>query len=258
MKHRLLFMAFPLALLLVFSLLAVTAVQGSPLPQAAYNTPTARPDGRIIYVVQPGDNCVRISLLTGVQITDLRLLNNLDKDCTIRAGQELLIGRITPVAQATVGPTLTPTSLLPLSTLKGTGKLCILLFNDMNGNAMREASEPTLAGGAVSITDRSGKTSLTGKTTTSEEGVCFEVTEGEYSVSMAAPEGYNPTMNMNASIKILAGDTSIMDFGAQISTRAVTPVPVSEGGRSPLLGIVGGILILGGVVIGLYMRLIRR
>ena len=86
---------------------------------------------------------------------------------------------------------------------------------------------------------------------------CFEeIPEGEYNISVAAPEGYNPTTLMNYSLALQAGESSTLDFGAQISSLAV-PTPVSEGGRSPVLGIMGGILVLAGAGMGIYVWRLR-
>src|SRR3989304_5045848 len=117
-------------------------------------TPTPGADGRIIYVVQPGDNCFRVAALNGITVDQLRQLNSkLDENCTLIAGQELLIGigslagAPTPGLGSALGtPTVTPT---PLS---GTTEVCILLFEDTNGNALSEETEPAVAGGAVSWT----------------------------------------------------------------------------------------------------------
>lgn len=156
MNAKRFFVLFVLLSLLLFGVwLPAGAAPGA---QQQYATPTPGPDGRIVYIVQPGDNCFRVAALHGITVEQLRQLNSrLDENCTLVAGQELLIGVVspateTPEIQPTPGePTVTPT---PLS---GTTEVCVLLFNDANGNAMREASEPAVAGGAVSLTENNGK-----------------------------------------------------------------------------------------------------
>ena len=75
------------------------------LSQNVYQTPTPLPDGRILYIVQPWDTCVRVWLLTGVSIDQIRILNNLDLNCVIAPGQKLLIALAGPSeATATAGP----------------------------------------------------------------------------------------------------------------------------------------------------------
>ncbi|PJA41545.1 MAG: hypothetical protein CO182_06225, partial [Lysobacterales bacterium CG_4_9_14_3_um_filter_62_6] len=56
-------------------------------------TPTAESDGRIIYTVGEGDSCIRIALLNNIDENQLRAMNpELDKNCTVIAGQRLMIG----------------------------------------------------------------------------------------------------------------------------------------------------------------------
>jgi len=61
-------------------------VLAGSLSQSVYQTPTALPDGRVLYIVQPGDTCLRVSLLTGVTLDQIIKLNNLDVNCTIMLG----------------------------------------------------------------------------------------------------------------------------------------------------------------------------
>ncbi len=251
-----------LLLLTGLSILLMAAVWPSssaqPLTQVSYATPTALPDGRILYIVQPQDTCIRISLLTGISIDELRLLNGLDANCTLREGQSLLLGTVAPTPTP-FGPTATPTPILPSPTpFQGNGRICVFLFNDVNGNALVEDGEEGIAGGAISITDRVGKISREGTSQGGTDPVCFnDLPEGDYNISVAVPEGYNPTTRMNYALTLRAGDTTTLDFGAQLSARA-QPGEVAETPRSPLLAILGVILLLFGIGLGVYARLLLR
>lgn len=246
------------SLVLVGSVLSASA---SPQPQAVYFTPTPRPDGRIIYIVKQNDTCISISLLNNIPLDTLRSLNNIKgSDCVIQLGQELLLGLAGPAESATPGPSMTPTSLLPTSTpFAGNGEVCVELYNDINGNGLAEDTEPTMAGGEVSLTDEKGRFSNTGTTqaivdATVDQPLCFtNVPEGNYVVSIAVPQGYNPTTATSHSLQVLAGTTSTIDFGAQVSLRNAAPTPV-ETPRAPLLGILGGALILAGAGLALYLK----
>ncbi|KPL77654.1 hypothetical protein ADN00_08645 [Ornatilinea apprima] len=257
MKKRL-FLLTSLILTGLLALLAAPVTATPQQPQAFYQTPTPGADGRIIYIVKPGDSCLSISLLTGVELNDLRLLNNLDEECLLTEGKQLLLGVVTEPT-VTPGPSPTPTQALPTPTpFNGSGEICVFLFEDLNGNALAEELELSIAGGAVSITDREGEVSLTGETTTDPEPLCFsELAEGEYNISVAPPEGYNPTTAMNYPLILRAGDRSILDFGAQLSSEA-QPLAPSEGGRSPVMAIVGGLLLLGGIGLGVYFWRARK
>ncbi len=72
---------------------------------------------------------------------------------------------------------------------------------------------------------------------------------------MAVPDNFNPTMALNYSLKVNAGDRAFVDFGAQ--SRDVVVDPGAEenenaGGGSTALGIFGAILLLGGAGLGYY------
>jgi len=232
--------------------------------QATYKTSTPGADGRIIYVVQEGDNCTRVFLLTGVEISQLIALNGLDADCAIFPGDELILGIVeSPNLTETASTSPTPGDTLPSSTPPpGIAEVCIVLFNDVDGNSMRTEDEPYLGGGAVSINNRSGTISLTGKTIGGDpelvDPLCFwEVPEGEYNISVAIPDGFNPTTSMNYALTLQAGDQVTLDFGAQTSSNVISSDEPS-GGRSPLLGIAGLLIFLGGLGLGYYTLRSRK
>lgn len=230
--------------------------------QVYYYTPTAQPDGRILYTIKDNDTCISISLLNNIPEDQLRLLNNIQGDgCLfLRVGQQLLLGTVVP--EATSGPELTPTSLLPSPTpFNGSGELCILLFDDINGNAFidDETVELPLAGGAISVNDRAGKIAIN-ESTSSDGETCFtDLPEDIYTISVAAPEGYNPTMRTNVQVKLIAGDITSVDFGAQRSAVvAVQTEETARNNRSPLLGILGGLVLVFGLVFGAYALNLQR
>ena len=234
-------------------------------PQVGYQTPTAYPDGRVIYIVQSNDTCLRIELLTGVKVEQLRTLNKLDQNCTLSVGKELLLTVLTAVPTNTPNPDVTPTPLLPTPTLfAGNGEICVQLYDDANGNAFHEETEPLINGGAVSISDRLGKTSETGLTTTNPESLfCKQIPEGEYNITMAVPDGYNATNETTVIVPVQAGDQVYVDFGAQVSSRVAENQPTqvvetSNGSSNLLLAIVGGMLLLLGVGLGVYVLFMRR
>jgi hypothetical protein len=245
--------AFGLLAMIVFVIIIMIPTTGSvPLPQAVISTPTPQADGRIIYIVKENDTCISIALLMDISEQELRDLNNLEAgDCQfIYAGQEILVGikeedTPAPTAEVAVAPTATP--------FRGNGSVCIFLFTDENGNALAEETELPLAGGAVSVTDRLNTVNLTGTTDDSGDAICFsEVPEGDYNISVAIPEGYNPTTVMNYAIAIGAGEISTVDFGAQPGS-GLRPV-FSEENPSPLLLGLGIFFIAAGVGLWFYIR----
>lgn len=256
MKTSVIAFALVLILAALFNLTLPAAAE-SNLPQVYYSTPTPGLDGRIIYIVQPGDNCTIIYLKTGVEINQIKALNNIKgDDCNLIAGQELLIGVNAVRQEPTVTPTSGPAGPTP-TPMESTGQICVYVFNDINGNGIPDTDESAIIGGAISITDRVGKISLTGETA-GPDPVCFDdIPEGDFNISVAVPEGYNATTDLNYPLKLRGGDQSTLDFGAQISSQGAPALP-SEGGQSPILGILGGVLVLGGIGLGVYLLIIRR
>ena len=251
--------SFAFSLLFLFGLLLRIAlpVSASSALQVL-STPTAGSDGRILYTVQQGDSCISISLKNQISEDQLRSLNNLDTNCTVIAGQKLLLG-IVAATTPTIVITGTPTPVLPLATQSnGTGNICVYLFNDINGNTMVDANETAIAGGAASLINRSGDVSKTGMTDASGNSLCFNnLPEGDYNISMAPPEGYNSTTTMNYPLKLKAGDSDTVDFGAQDSSVA-TAANAAGNARSPLLAILGAALVLAGAGLGIYFRQLRK
>lgn len=230
--------------------------QASPHIQVPIHTPTPFPDGRIIYIVKKGDTLLSISLTTGVPVEELRGMNNLVND-VILVGQELLLGfGGPPEAGYTPGPTPTTTPLVPTPTPQpGTGNLCILLFDDVNGDSLRQEEEPSIPGGAISIDSRDADVSETVDTGSGYEPHCFEyLPEGLYTISVAVPPGYNPTTNTSYQVELGAGDITYIGFGAQPNSETLAEAPIipQEGEKSPILGIIGGVILLVGLVLALF------
>jgi hypothetical protein len=256
MKRKLFLVAGFLSLLSIFSFIVTAqALPPSQLPQFA--TPTPGADGRIIYIVRENDSCLRIQLLTGVPVEQLRVLNRLDENCTVTVGQELVIGigAGTSSEQPTAGPAPTETPSQPTPTpLPGNATVCILLYNDINGDSLVQEGETVIADGAVSVTGASGQFSEARATIAGVDPTCFEnVPEGVYTLNAAAPQGYYPTTQQTYRLEVVAGREYRVDFGAQQADTSLpqTGEPSAEGG-SALLGIVGGLLLLIGIGLGIY------
>lgn len=254
MKQKFILAALFVSFLFLFSfVLTAQALPPSQLPQFA--TPTPGADGRIIYIVKEGDSCLRIQLLTGVPVEQLRALNRLDENCSLLPGQELVIGIGASSDDPTPGPTPTEESSEPTPTpFPGNATVCILLYDDVNGDALRQDSEVVIADGAVSIIGVSGQFSEVRATQGGLEATCFEnVPEGNYNLSAAAPEGYYPTTQQTHLLEVQAGNIYEVGFGAQKSDNVIANPgdPGGEGGSS-FLGILGGTLLLLGLGLGVY------
>jgi hypothetical protein len=242
------------------------SVQAAPgEPQGAYPSPTPQPNGQIIYIVKAQDTCESISMMYGVSLEYLRTTNNLDSNCTIYEGQKITLGIGAPAAASpTPGPSPSPTMPQPTVTpgVGGMAQVCVLVYNDSNGDGLRQSTEVAIAGAAVSLTSLDGSYSKTLTTVinpdaTAYQGTCFtDVPMGQYNVSAAAPDGYNPTINLTSKIAVSAGDIAYIDYGAQLKTVVDPGNPVNQ--RSPLLGIIGAVFLLAGIGMGVYVWSLLR
>jgi len=269
MKRKLILLTLILAFFcgLILVLMAANPVQADSTGQAIYQTPTPNAEGEIIYTVRDGDTCTSIYLLfqNRVPIEQIVALNGLDTDCTLNASQKLIIATVDPPSDTEAGPAPTATLDLPVPTpFDGNAELCVVLYEDLDGNQMRSETEFYLAGGVISVNDRGGTYSETKETVGGDpdlvDPACFEdVPEGEYNLSMGIPDGYFATTSLNITLSITAGDTVVVDFGAQPASQGSDPAePVDDNGRSPLLLVIGILFLAGGAVLTYFFIRFRR
>jgi hypothetical protein len=220
---------------------------GPSLQPTPFPTPTPGPDGRIVYIVQENDSFWSIAAIAGISLEELYALNGIQPNDFAIPGAQLLLGYAGPAdPTAEVESQITPTSAEPTPTpIFSTGEICVLLFNDTNGNARLEEGEPALAGGQISIVDVNGAIAVDARTEEIVEGQCFkDLDAGDYNISAAVPEGYNPTTSMSLPLRLVAGDVKYVQFGAQISAAALDELPQNDQDRSMWFGIIGVLLIL--------------
>jgi LysM repeat protein len=257
-----------------------------PPAPTSFKTPTPGPDGNIIYVVQPGDTLYRIAGITGVSVDQIRALNGLTSDI-LSIGQRLIIVQGASQPSATQIPTVaasaagTSTSASPggtqpaattqapagtqiaqaTATVVGTGTVCALLWNDKNGDGVRDATEALLPGGQMAVVEiATGKPVQAYTTDGVSEPHCFkDLPAGQYTLSFAAPAGYNATTVTSTPLDVAAGSTSELEFGAQPSA-AIANQPAPRPSNSALLTAVlfaGGVVFLllaAGVAAFLFLR----
>lgn len=238
------------------------SAQGTP-----YQTPTPNANGDIIFKVRPGDSCTSIFLLTNVSIETIKSLNGLDDACVLYEGQDIILGRVEPVVLTqTAMPTATipPELITPSPTPSpGTATICVVLFHDKDGNGMRTIGEDYLYGGEVSVSNRDGSVSFTGTTVAGNpdevEPRCFaDLPQDSYNVTVAIPDGFNATTITNYALEVNAGEDATIDFGAQESTPSAGVITPDSARRSPVLGIVGGVVLLAGLGLAFYMWRTRK
>jgi hypothetical protein len=111
------------------------------------------------------------------------------------------------------------------------------------------------------VTENNGEYSASQDTTIpadpeAYQGICFStVPEGSYNITVAIPDNYNATMELNYSLQVNAGDTALVIFGAQSKDVVADPDSAENspsGGTSPWIGILGGFFLLGGGALGYF------
>jgi len=248
------------AILLSLSLLwaAFSPVHASNSFIQTQPTPTPGADGRILYTVVAEDTQIGISEKFGLDLNTLRQLNNWTADTLVIEGEVILLGVAGQEATATVAPTSEVVATVTEQT-PGTGMICVLLFDDVNGDALRQETEFGIANGQASVSERTGLASRTGTTLAEVDAdgapvpACFDqLPLGEYTVSVAAPQGYNPTTAQSSTIQLSPGNATTLNFGAQAGSSSGGALTPEEGGRSPLMGLLGVVLLLSGAGLGFY------
>jgi hypothetical protein len=237
---------------------AHAAPQAQPTP---FLTPTPGGDGRIRYIVKDDDTLWRIAAIAGITLEELMALNGIQPGDYINPGMELILGTGGPaVPTAEVGRRATEAQPTATATpISGTGDICVLLFRDENGNASLDEAEGPIVGGQLSVVNVEG--GLVGEATSDSnpEGHCFsELENGDYNVSAAVPEDYNPTTGMNLPVRLQPGDTKYVQFGAQPSSASQGASTGTTSGRSTLLGLLGVFLLVAGGFLGYVASRFRR
>lgn len=248
-----------LALFLGFVLPAQAVSNPAPLAQMTdFPTPTPGPDGRIVYIVQQGDSLWRIAAIAGISVQELAVLNGIETDTVLSPGTRLELGMAAPpqaTEEAAEAGETTPTGIEATATpISGTGEICVLLFDDIDGNGRLDDGEVPIEGGQISVTSLTG--TVVGEHTTEIDpldedlvGYCFtDVDNGEYNVSAALPEDYNATTVRSLPVRLAPGEIAYLQFGAQSST-ALIRLNEGSGTGSTILGVLGIIfLVLAGIL----------
>jgi hypothetical protein len=251
-------------------------------------TATPGPDGSLIHTVGPGQTCIGIATAYNIGLDVLEKQNNLtNATCKfISVGLKLIIkpagsvapgGAVTEPATVAAGgagtaaPAATeqtggaPTEAA-VANAQTTGTVCLLGYDDKNGNGIREPTETKLAGMTFTISAPTGP--IANYTTDGvAEPHCFaQLQPGSYTVNWKG-DGLTPSGDQNWSVTVTAGSTGSHEFGAKSSTTATATGGGSTSGPSggglptwaiALIGAFGVILFMGGLGVAGYFLLLRR
>ena len=134
----------------------------------------------------------------------------------------------TPTPVHTATPTVTPTHTVTPTPV--TGSVCVLAYDDRNGNRIRDLGEPLLSDAVLTLSDAQ-QTVGTYSTNGLNEPFCFVGLQPvAYFVSEMNPSGYESTSRDSWSIALYNGATLDIEFGDRTTmepppTPRPTPVP---------------------------------
>lgn len=216
-------------------------------PAATQTLATADANGRIVHTVQADDTLSSIAFAYGVTVDDLRRLNNLPADSElIVLGSQLIVRDGGPTPSPTSEPTSTddPVAATDVPEAEPTqvaevveepeasvpGRICVMSYNDENGNALRDNSENRQPGVTFVLDDSQD---IVGRYTTDgiSEPYCFaDLMPGVYTVRWE-DAAFTATTSQSWQVNLAAGDIVEREFGVQ---PAGAPAAV-EGGSAALI-----------------------
>ncbi|MBI4786984.1 MAG: DUF11 domain-containing protein [Chloroflexi bacterium] len=98
------------------------------------------------------------------------------------------------------------------------GAICVTVFNDLNGNGIRETGEGWLSGAQITVTNASSVAVAAWNSTPSQPYCFTNLPVGNYTVEERNPAGYRSTSPDLMSTEVEFGVAKLVDFGDQSST----------------------------------------
>jgi hypothetical protein len=177
-------------------------------------TQPPRDDGSQWHVVQSGETLGGIAVAYNTTAQNIRDLNSLTSD-VVWVGQELLIkpaGESEPEPQPDEAVEEEQPPAVAEEPVEQLGAICMLLFEDLNQNGLRDPEEALLANGTMNL---SGVMSDSYTTDGISEPHCFsELESGDYVASAIPPMGYRLTGLAELPVTITGGGQIALNFGA--------------------------------------------
>ena len=215
---------------------ATATSTGTPLPTLPPLGPTATPDTEgIIYVeVFANDTLTSVAVRGGITVAQLLELNGLDQNAFIFPGQRLIVGFIEPTPTETPIPvTPTPSATRPPPTATNTAvppprtALCLIAFDDANGNGVYEPNEGLKTSVAFTIFNDNavvGNLITDGQTATH----CLDLEPGTYQVTRSARPDETLTSEGNGIVVLGRGDVVQLAFGSITATPQAGVQPITS------------------------------
>ena len=140
----------------------------------------------------------------------------------------------TPVSAVTAMPQGPPASPTPTS-----GQICVLAFNDRNGDTQQDSDESLLPGVVFALSDTSGTRDSYTTDGVSEPHCVPNLPAGSYQVAIKPPANYSATTQKVWTIALNGGMKTDVLFGARRGGAAPTPTSTGGGGDSGISGLLG-------------------
>jgi LysM repeat protein len=197
-------------------------------PPTPMNTPTPRPDGSIVYIVQPGDTLSLIAQKTGVPLEQIRALNSTSivDGYIISVGQELVLSLPSVTVEPTTEQPAEPEAVAEAEegggdsggdeiTVAG-GSICVLSFHDRDSDTFRnEAQEELLPNATFVLANESGIINQY-VTDGMNEPYCFTgLAAGSYRVIHTPPSGYEASGTPEQAVAITEDAIINLVFGSK-------------------------------------------
>lgn len=147
---------------------------------------------------------------------------------------------------------------------QNSGAICVMLYDDLNGNGVHDPGETHVLGGNFALADMSTGDVLDEHTSTESESEAFcfsSLTSGNYRITAESPEGFTPTTRTYWDLTLAAGTTANLEFGSQLTGKSDQIDEVSNTAsalRPAILGTAGVVLLLAAVGVAGYLVLIKR
>jgi hypothetical protein len=175
------------------------------------------------------------------RLTDGTPMENLIIQIKVQANAPAPMAAVTATPQEQLPPTPAP------SPTPATGQICILAYNDRNGDRQQDADENLLAGVVFTLSDANGPREAYTTDGVSEPYCFVDLQPGSYSVSAKSPANYSVTTEKTTVVALNGGMKTDILTGARRG--GPLPTPTKEGGASSaagssLLGSAGRVILI--------------
>jgi hypothetical protein len=151
---------------------------------------------------------------------------------------------------------LTLTPLLPVHAQGSSGILCVLAFEDLNENGVRDSGEAVFPGISVNVAVNTDVITATHITDPDSAPYCFEnLPPNDYHLYFADSPNHRPTTENDAALTLEAGQRLRVEFGAVPQDPLRTPEEAAAENTSEQLSNTTRIMValLGAVLVMVFM-----